>query len=116
MTMNFGNYDGTAEVLVDGSVKAVCTSGTNYTIALDGGNHGGTPAVRKLGSGTHTLNYTLLQADNTTNWGNVAGQLVSGVGDGTPTGTTYAVHGHIASGQAIYTGSYTDTITATITF
>lgn len=119
-TLNFGAYDGTADVLVDTSVNAICTNGTPYTIALDGGANGGTPTVRKLKTGTganiHYLNYTLQQPSGGTNWGTAAGQTVAATGDGTPAGQSYTVHGKIALGQATFSGSYTDTITATITF
>lgn len=119
LPLAFGSYDAAGSSAVDATttVTVVCTVGTPYNVGLNaGGTSGATVATRKLASGLNRLNYTLYQDTNrTTVWGNTVGtDTVSG---------TYAlaqspitVYGRIASGQVVPAGTYTDTVTVTITY
>lgn len=104
----------------DGSVSitATCTLGTPYTLALDAGTgSGATVAVRRMTSGSDTLQYALYQdTGRTTLWGD--GTAGTSVRSGTGTGLTqtFTVYGRVPSGAAAPVGSYTDTITVTATY
>jgi spore coat protein U-like protein len=124
----FGAYDPTVAnastpLDQDGSVTVTCTSGASTTITLGEGDNadtGSTPAapVRRMsdGAGTpHYLAYSLYQdSGRTTVWGDTAGTGVPHTGDGTA--TTVNVYGRVGAGQNVPTGSYSDTVVATVTF
>lgn len=113
----FGTYSSTQ---LDGStnLSVSCTNSTAYTIGLDAGTGtGATTATRKLtGPASATLGYTLYSdAGRTSVWGvNVGTDTVAGTGNGSA--QTIAVYGRIASGQLPTPGSYSDTVTATLTY
>ena len=94
-----------------------CTNTTPYTVALNAGTGtGATVAVRKMTSSAQTLNYSLYQ-DNArgTVWGQTTGtDTVAGTGNGSAQALT--VYGRIPAGQLPTPGSYSDTITATISY
>lgn len=100
------------------AVTATCSSGAAYTIGLStGGGAGATFATRRMTSGPNQLQYTLYaDAGRTTIWGNgTAGSILSN-NAGTGTAQAIPVYGRIPSGQNVPTGTYSDTITVTITF
>jgi spore coat protein U-like protein len=116
----FGSYNGVA-LNVSSAVTVTCTSGTTYTVGLDQGKAAGaTVTTRQMnitqpGTAGTGLNYNLLTTSYTgTNWGNTTGSWVSGSGTGSPVPIT--VYGVLPAGQFLPTGSYTDTITATVTY
>jgi spore coat protein U-like protein len=115
-TLAFGNY---VLAQLDGSstITATCTNGTTYTIGLDAGTFSGaTTSTRKMtGPSASGLSYSLYSdATRATNWGNVTGSWVSGIGSGAA--QVLSVFGRIPASQTALIGSYTDTITVTITF
>ncbi len=120
----FGNYDPTAASATAGSttVAATCTLSDPYTIALNNGNGSGAnyssgSAGRKMTitSGTATLGYNLYQDSGyTTVWGTTGSALYSGTGTGAAQSVT--VYGRIPAQQVVGVGSYSDTISATISF
>jgi spore coat protein U-like protein len=67
-------------------------------------------------SGSYTLNYSLFSdSARTVNWGNTVGtDTVAGTGNGS--GQSIIVYGRLPGGQALNIGTYTDTITATVTY
>lgn len=119
----FGIYDPTspAATLSSGTVAVSCTvpSGHNpVTIALSTGSSGSF-ASRTLSSGTDTLNYNLyLDAAYTQVWGDGTG--------GSVTDTQYVTHGQPAFNATVYgvmpamqspgAGTFSDTITVTVSF
>ncbi|ASU38679.1 spore coat protein [Herbaspirillum sp. meg3] len=113
----FGTYSST-QVDQSGTIAVVCTNGISYSIGLDAGaGTGATTAVRKLtGSSGGTLNYTLYRdAARTSNWGSTIGtDTQAGNGNGIVQNLT--VYGRIPSGQTPQTGTYTDTVTITLTY
>src|ERR1035437_60638 len=115
--MSFGNYTGAVNN-VTSTVTVTCTNTTTYTIGLDKGTTtGGSASNPRLMAGPSgaTLAYGLYQNGTwTTNWGNVTGSWVSGTGNGAAQPLT--VYGQIAAGLYVTPGSYTDTITATVTY
>ena len=100
------NTDATSTLTVN------CSNGTPFTIALGNGNNysGG----RRMTNGSTNINYYLYSdSGRSSQWSGAT--LVSGTGTGGD--QTFNVYGRVPSGQLVlYAGSYTDTITATITY
>jgi spore coat protein U-like protein len=114
--MVFGNYTGAVNNSTS-TVTVTCTNTTNYTVGLSAGNAtGATVTTRKMQNGAATLAYALYSnSGRTTNWGNTAAtNWVTGTGNGTAQPLT--VYGQIAAGQHPTPGSYSDTITAIVTY
>ena len=112
----FGNYTGAVKTATS-SVSVTCTSGTAYTVGLSAGlASGATVTTRQMQNGTALLNYGLFtNSGHITNWGNTSGtNWVSGSGSGSAQGIT--VYGQIPATQYVKPGSYTDTITVSVTY
>jgi spore coat protein U-like protein len=124
--LSFGSYDpvstnASTPLSGTGGVTVTCTSGASAAITLDAGT---TPAagssnavpLRQVGDGTgDLLAYALYQdAPHTTAWGNTSGTGIGDTGNGTAQSIT--VYGSVAAGQNVPAGSYSDTVTATVTF
>ena len=115
-----GTYDPTSNTNLDdtSSVDVTCTTGTDYTISLSAGlGTGATVAVRTMTLGTDTLDYTIYQdAGRTVVWGETIGvDTVAGTGNGTT--QNIIMYGRVFSNQpTVPPGTYTDTVTATVTY
>jgi spore coat protein U-like protein len=100
------------------TITATCSNAVPFSIALNAGQGAGaTMAVRKMSSGTNTVNYTMYtDAGRTTVWGDgTAGSVVNSLtGTGAP--QAIPVFGRIPTGQTPATGTYNDTILVTLTF
>jgi spore coat protein U-like protein len=117
----FGNYDPLAVLPTVGTstVTVTCSLLAPYNIGLGIGINGTSVTARKMkvtGGGSDTLNYALTRdAAHLLNWGNTVGtDTLALVGTGLAVGST--VFGTIPAGQNVSVGSYTDTITVTVTF
>jgi spore coat protein U-like protein len=117
--LNFGAINVVADRNFDAqsTVTATCSSGTVYSIGLDGGTGGpGTTTDRKMtDASTNTLSYGLyIDSGRTSNWDDIGGSNV--VSDtGTGSAQSHTVYGRVPSGQtAVPASSYSDTITVTI--
>lgn len=127
-TLPFGNYtpgSGTT-INVNTTVSIACTKKTPFTVSLNVGlaGNGGTMTARQMGDGAgDTLQYNLY-TDNTykTVFGDTTGgsATVGGTGAGMATQVPTTVYGQLvdsAYNQANGApGSYTDTITVTVTY
>jgi spore coat protein U-like protein len=124
--ISFGNYDPLSATALasTGTLGFSCNfgvslGGINFTISLSPGSSG-TFAARTLKSGANTLNYNLYTTvTDTTIWGDgTAGTAtVTGTYPSTnapPVNTT--VYALIPAQQNALSGSYTDSIIATVTF
>ena len=115
--LGFGTYTGSA-VAATTTLSVTCTNGTTYNVGLNAGTaSGATVTTRAMtGPASATLNYALYQdSGHTTNWGNTVGtDTKSGTGNGSA--QTLTIYGNLAASQYPTPGSYTDTITATITY
>jgi len=113
----FGNY-GSTQLDSTGAVSIACTNLAPYTIELDAGaGSGATVAARKMtGPSSQTLGYSLYQdASRTLLWGTTAGSnSVAGTGNGATQSLT--VYGRVPATQYPTAGSYTDTVTVTVTY
>jgi len=115
-TLAFGNYSGSL-LSSTSTISVICTSTTAYNVGLNAGtSSGATVTTRKMTNGAAALGYNLYSnSGQTTNWGNTVGKdTVTGTGTGTVQSLT--VYGQIPLGQSVTPGSYTDTITATLTY
>lgn len=113
--LSFGTYTGAAATATS-SVSVTCTNTTGYNVGLSAGG-GGDVATRAMsGPNSSSLSYSLFTDSNrTTNWGNTVGtDTVGGTGNGSAQSLT--VYGKIPGGQYVAPGSYSDTITATVTY
>jgi spore coat protein U-like protein len=116
-TLDFSSDDSSPPPFT-GSFSVICTNGTAAQIALDNGQTGTSPVLRKLVDpiSTNTLTYGLYtDTGRTTAWGD------TGANDKEITGTgatqTQTVYGKILSGlDAAHAGTYEDEITITVTF
>ncbi|MGC1422516.1 MAG: spore coat protein U domain-containing protein [Terracidiphilus sp.] len=114
--LSFGVYAGvttnaTSTMIVN------CTTNAPYYVGLNAGTAtGATVTTRKMTSGAHTLNYSLYSnSAHTTNWGNTVGTDTV-AGSGTGANQSLTVYGQIPGAQTLFPGSYSDSITATITY
>jgi len=117
-TLSFGTQ-GVLAANVDqtATIQVTCTNSTPYNIGLDAGTgSGATVAARKLTSGGATVSYTLYSnSGRTTVWGNTVGtDTLAGTGNGSA--QNYTVYGRIPAQTTPAPGTYTDTITVTVTY
>jgi spore coat protein U-like protein len=119
----FGTYvSGAATPAVDGqgSVTVICTIGSTAAIAL---GQGANPApgskddapLRQMADGSNRLGYFLYQDSQRKNvWGNTAATDVATSGTGAA--VVHTVYGTITANQNKPSGTYIDTVVATVTF
>ena len=123
--VSFGSYDvfNASQTLSNGTLTFNCTGvgagGDSVTISLNRGIHSPAFPNRNMANGAQLLGYNLYQnAALTVIWGNgnngtvVYGPIVAF--NNTPVALT--IYGAIPAGQDLTAGSYSDTITATITY
>ena len=112
---------GTAGILntnIDTEVDltVTCTSGLSYDIALDAGmGEGATAEDRYMtGDSGETVTYSLYQdAGRNVLWGPDPDDLS---GTGTGDGVTHTVYGRVPPQTTPPAGTYTDTVTVTVTY
>ena len=116
--LNFGSQGVlTSAVPQTTTLQVQCTNTTAYNIGLDAGTgSGATVAARKMTSGSNTVTYSLYSdSGHTTVWGNTIGtNTVSATGNGAA--QTYTIYGQVPAQTTPAPGSYSDTITVTVTY
>ena len=120
-TLAFGVYNPTAAVAATANttVTLTCSLGTPYNIGMSAGaGAGATTALRVMTATGGTLGYKLFRdAGLTLNWGNVVGtDTLSGTSSASALINTINIYGQIPAGEAAAIGSYTDTVTMTVTY
>jgi spore coat protein U-like protein len=117
-TLDFGTTGVlSANVDVTSTIQVTCTNTTPYNIGLNAGTGtGATVSNRLMMSGATTISYAMYSnAGRTTNWGNTVGtDTVAGTGNGAAQG--YTVYGRVPPQTTPAPGTYTDTITVTVTY
>lgn len=117
----FGNYDPLS--LVDKAatttVNVTCSLLAPFNLGISIGTNGVSVTDRKMkitGGGSELLDYELFQdVTHLINWGNTVGtDTLASLGTGLAVGLP--VYGVIPAGQNVPVGSYTDTVTVTITY
>jgi spore coat protein U-like protein len=125
--LNFGSYDpvvahATTALDVNGTVTVACTKGAATTIGINQGLNAftGSTAVtplRQMANGANRLRYDLYRTSAGTGvWGDIATANVASYTSTSKTASILTVFGRIPAGQDVNTGSYSDTIVATISF
>jgi len=117
-TLDFGTAGVlTANVPATSTIQVQCTNTTPYNIGLDAGTGtGASVAVRKLTSGAATVNYSIYtDAGHTTVWGNtVSTDTVASTGTGAS--QSFTAFGLVPVQTTPAPGTYTDTVTVTVTY
>jgi spore coat protein U-like protein len=118
-TLAFGTYSPSGAALAGSStVVATCTNTTPYTLSFNAGTtSGATISQRLMANGAATLKYNLYTsaADTTVLGDGTSGSsTITGTGNGAA--QTSTIYGLIPTGQYVTIGSYSDTITATISY
>lgn len=110
--MQFPDYTAAAVSNTSSIIKVTCSTGAPYTLGLNqGATSGATVTTRQMLNGLSALNYGLYtDTGHNTNFATLA----STSGTGAEQDTT--VYGQVPASQLVPTGSYSDTITVTITY
>jgi spore coat protein U-like protein len=116
-TLAFGAFTGIAAAAT-ATLSVTCTNTTGYNIGLNAGTGTGATVINRLltGPSSATLAYALFQdSGHLLNWGQTVGtDTVSGTGNGSA--QTLTIYGLVLASQFPAPGSYSDTVTATITY
>lgn len=123
-TLDFGSYGVVVANDIDqkSSISVQCTKNTPYSIGLNAGVNASTEgdvATRRMkGTGANDyVGYQLYSDEGRqTVWGNTEKKdvVASKTGDGTA--QSYQVYGRVPKSAPIAAGTYTDTVTVTVTF
>lgn len=119
--LNLGTFDGTNNLASTSTITVRCSDGTDYSINLSAGSSTDYDN-RTLSNGTDTLVYNLYtDVDHTTVWGDTTSGTsnVEGAGTGMGDLISHTVYGRLLASQnqgPVDAGTYTDTITATISY
>lgn len=127
--VSFGSYSPTAttDAHATGSVTVACVKGTTPKIALSSGqNPGANPGQRAMSNGTDLLTYFLYKpalanpatctGTETDVWGATGTELLEPGVATSVAATTYSICGKIPAQQDVATGTYQDTVIATVEF
>ena len=121
--LNFGTYDSLAAASLSATTQLDinCSKSTQFTVELNAGQHATNGFNRNMANGTNLLSYQLYtSSSHTTVWGD--GTSGTGTISGTGTGPgaahtiTETVYGLVPAQQSVPVGSYSDTITVTVSF
>ncbi len=123
-TLNFGSsIDPLAAVTpldATSTLSVQCTNTTPYTVALNAGTNAGGPAnfsARTMKSGGNALGYQLyLDAGRASVWGDGTASSSTSAGTGTGSAQTLTIYGRLPSLANVVPGSYTDTVTVTVSY
>jgi spore coat protein U-like protein len=116
-TLNFNSYDPLSAAPTDGSLQiaVACTKGTTASIGLSTGSHA-SAGVRRMTDGIDFLSYELYQDAGRTNvWTDTGAGLLTYLAS-TNASQLFSVEGRIAPGQNVAAGTFSDTVTITVTF
>ena len=117
--LDFGSTGVIATAIPGTSTLGIqCTSGTAYSVGISAGaGVGATVAARKMtGPSSQTVQYSLYRdASHTLVWGiSIGSNTLAGTGDGA--NQIITVYGLVPVQTTSGIGSYTDTVTATVTY
>ena len=122
-TLSFGttiNPIGAVPIDASSTLTVECTNSTTFTLSLNAGiNAGGFTnfSQRKLKNGSYTLSYQLYtDSGRTTVWGDGTGGSSTYGGTGTGNLQTVYLYGRLPTLTGAVPGTYTDTVTVTITY
>jgi len=115
-----GEFDGANNLdSASSDITVRCTNDVAYSVALSQGSSGSYVDRTLIGPSSDALVYNLFNdATRSTIWDDSAG-VVNGTGGGMSAPRTHTVYGQLLASKntgPVQAGSYTDTITATITY
>lgn len=118
-TLDFGQVSSTgAAIDSSNTISVTCTSGTPYTIALNGGLSNATnPAQRRMtaSGSTDYVQYGIYRdAARSQPWGSATGTTASGTGTGSA--QTFTGYGRTTAQATPSPRDYADTVVATVTY
>lgn len=117
--LNFGT-NGVLAANIDqtNTITVQCTNTTPYDIGLNKGLNGAAVTTRQMkgGPSNELINYAIFRdSARTQNWGETIGtDTVTGTGNGAA--QSFTAYGRVAPQTTPTPGSYTDTITVTVTY
>ena len=120
--VTFGTVDPSSSLTTASSiVRAQCTAGEDYTIALSAGNSGdasGRYMLNGTNPGTASMTYNLYTDDiHASVWGDGVNGTFLHTGTGTGVTQEYTIFGLVDDNQtSLSPGSFYDSITATLTY
>ena len=119
--VNFGTAPGvlSSAVTATGNITATCSNNHSYTIALNQGSTSGASLTdrRMAGSGAAVVHYELYTSSGyTTVWGDGTSGTGTVSGTGNNSAQSYTVYGRVPAQSPAAGGSYSDTITVTVTY
>jgi spore coat protein U-like protein len=118
-TLNFGST-GVISANIDqtSTIDVQCTNTTPYDVGLNAGTAAGaTVTTRAMTSGGATVSYSLFRdSARTLNWGNTVGTDTFHQNSGNGASQVVTVFGRVPPQSTPAPGTYTDTITVTVTF
>ena len=116
--LDFGNYSSISGSAADATttIDVTCTNGTSYGVSLSTGTTaGGSYSERLLTDSSNTLGYNLYTSGALTSvWGDGTSSTSTVTGTGNGSLQSLTVYGEIPASQNVPVGSYSDTVTATI--
>lgn len=110
--MAFGTYTPSSAATATSTITSTCSSGDTDAISLSAGS--GSYSQRTMINGSNSLNYNLYTDSGYMNIWDSSTNVVTLTGTGGQQTTT--VYGQVPAGQYVAAGSYSDTITASITY
>lgn len=116
--MDFGNVGGLATAVNQtSSIMLRCPSGTTWRVGLNNGSHA-SGSTRRMASGSNYISYELYRdSGRTQRWGTSLGTDTSnGTGSGMTNAITLPVYGRVPAQATTASGTYSDTITVTLTY
>lgn len=118
--MAFGSYNPTSSTPTDAtsSIIVTCTPGTLYNVGLNAGTTAGTTvSTRKMLNGSALLNYALYSnSGRSVNWGNSPGSDTVSQTSSSIAPAAITVYGRVPAQQSVAAGTYTDTVTVTVSY
>lgn len=113
--LNFGSITSLgAAIDAQTTISVVCSNQLAYTVGLSS-TSGASPTNLRMSNGQNKLTYAVYRdAARTTPWGNVAGAWTSGAG--TAASQSLTVYGRLPIQPLPPAGTYTDTISVTVTY
>ncbi|WP_294910308.1 Csu type fimbrial protein [Tatumella sp. UBA2305] len=120
--LNFGtvtsmkaNIDASTSSTGGSKVTVLCSNGTGWTLAMNGGSNVSGTQRRMLGGNTEYVPYNLYSDSARTVAIGINTTALSGTGTGAL--QSYDIYGRIPAGSTLTTpGAYTDTVTMTLTY
>jgi spore coat protein U-like protein len=118
----YGAYDpvganATAPLDATGTVSLTCTRGTTASIGLDAGANASGSVRRMTSGGTAYLTYDLyLDTGRTTVWTNATGGMLDVGAAPTKDPRSFTVYGRVPGAQDVPTGTFNDSVVATVNF